>query len=74
MRLMTSLFGTDWAASGTLRVKFVAPLFAGDCVRAMARLRATETQGTLRSYRFEVWCEKENGDKIVVGEATGRLP
>ncbi len=73
VRLMVSLFGPSWTTHGMLRVKFIAPAVADESVRAVARLRAKNTRDGAMRFEFDVWCEKQNGDKIIVGEATGRL-
>ncbi|MSO93533.1 MAG: hypothetical protein EXQ86_09075 [Rhodospirillales bacterium] len=74
VRLMMGLFGPRWTTSGTLKVKFIRPLIAGDTVRTMARLRAKASKGAHADFEFEVWCETGNGDKVIVGEAKCWLP
>ena len=72
--LMIDLFGENWLGAGrTTGLKFIAPVAAGDTLRTWAKVCRREEEGPEVEFTFEVWCENQNGDRVLVGEATGRV-
>ena len=70
---MIDLFGENWLGAGrTTGLKFIAPVAAGDTLRTWAKVRRREEEGSEVEFTFEVWCENQNGDRVLVGEATGQ--
>lgn len=69
IRLLESVVGDAWFASGVLELKIVKPLFAGDSyvVRASVKDKQAHEKGT--QYVFEVVAEKSDGGIAASGTA-----
>jgi acyl dehydratase len=68
--MMTAAFGLGWFHGGKLNVNLVNVLWGGEKVAAHGSVReATEEAGRTR-VTAEVWCEKADGTKTVVGTAS----
>ena len=66
--LMIDLFGEGWLSSGKMSgVKFIKPVTQGDTIQARVRIRSKAEE----EYTLDVWCENQNGDKVLVGTAIG---
>lgn len=63
---MTAVFGTRWAASGALKVRWRAPAVQPVTVTAHARLRSSD--GGIATY--DVTCESEDGTVLLAGTAS----
>ena len=61
---LVDLFGPAWHSAGELTAKIVKSAFVNDIVTPVAVVRDT-THGV----ELDVWCEKQTGDKILVGQA-----
>ena len=48
-------YGDEWFTTGRMSLKFIKPVDIGDEITAFVK-------------DPEVWCENQNGDKIVIGE------
>ncbi len=68
--LMIDLFGEEWLSQGQMNIKFVKPIPEGDRLVAKAKVQSKEEGGETK-ISFEVWCENQNGEKAVVGTASG---
>jgi acyl dehydratase len=67
-------FGAGWFESGQFKVSFIRPVLVDQEVTTAGRLlEAYPAAGAAgkRRLRFEVWCENEAGEQVVVGEASG---
>jgi acyl dehydratase len=72
--LMIDIFGDDWLTTGKTRnLKFTAPVAEGDSIRTVARIKDRVDKGTETEYAMDVWCENQDGNKVLIGEATGFL-
>ena len=73
LSLLMDAFGEDALAPGSLRTRYIAPVFEDVFVTAVARVTdvADTAEGGLR-YVLEVWCEDGDGKKLTVGDATVR--
>jgi acyl dehydratase len=71
--LMTDRFGGGWYVGGRMNVSLVNVLWQGETVTPRAVLRETVPEGSGRRANLEVWCEKADGTKIVVGTASARV-
>jgi acyl dehydratase len=70
--LMIDLFGEEWLRGGkTHNLKFIRPVAEGDTIQVKARVQSKEKEGAVVKYTLDVWCENQNGDKVLVGAATG---
>lgn len=73
VELMVELFGPAWYDGGVVELKLPTSVFAGDVVQAKAvLLEVREAEGG-RECHLDVWCEKQTGEKVLVGTATGRV-
>ena len=68
--LLGARFGLGWARGGRLSVSLVKPVFAGNTVAVRARVTSAEAADAGWRYGFDVWCETETGEKVLVGEAS----
>lgn len=62
--------GDGWLAGGRMDVKLVNVLWAGDRVVGRARLREETPEGSRVRRHYELWLEKEDGDRTVVTVGT----
>ena len=74
LSLLMDAFGQDALAPGSLRTRYVAPVFEDVVVTAVARIAAVEEDagGGLR-YALDLWCEDASGRKLTVGDASVRV-
>ena len=66
IKLLLGIFGDAWFREGTLTVKYVRPVRAGDTVRS--RVKVTALEGGVCT--MEIHCEKADGEPALVGTAT----
>ena len=71
--LMIDTFGDGWLSSGAFSLKFVRAVGIGDSVTARARILSKHADATGTTFETEVWCENQDGDKVVVGTARVRI-
>jgi acyl dehydratase len=62
-------FGSDYIERGTLRTKFIKPVWLDAIVHVRGRVVASEPNGGATVYKLDVWCEDENGVKVVDGDS-----
>ena len=68
--LLTREFGDGWTASGKMSVNLVNVVWAEDVIAARAKVREETPEGSRRRIHVDVWCEKADGTKVVVGTAS----
>ena len=68
--MMTVRFSEGWFAGGRMNVALVNVLWRGDVVTARGIVREVTPEGSRRRAQLEVWCEKADGTKVVVGTAS----
>jgi len=69
--LMTREFGEGWLAGGKMDVRLVNVLWARETVRACAEVTEEIPVAGKRRVFLDVWVEKEDGTKVIVGQAAG---
>jgi acyl dehydratase len=69
--MLTNRFGEGWYQGGRMDVNLVNVLWQGETVKAKGLVRAKTREGAATRSEVDVWCEKEDGTKIVVGKASG---
>ena len=72
--LMVDLFGEDWLrqqSSPNLSLKFIRVVDVDDKITARASVTSKREEGSGVLFDMDVWCENQNGDKVVVGTGTG---
>lgn len=72
--LLDRELGAGWRAGGKMDVRLVNVLWANETVRANARRTATVPEADRTRAHYDVWVEKDDGTKVVVGQASGLLP
>lgn len=68
--LMTRNFGLGWWYGGKLDVSLVNVVWPEDCLRICGQVQGTRMEGRRVRVRCQVWAEKENGVKTLVGTAS----
>jgi acyl dehydratase len=68
--MMTLAFGRGWLGGGKLNVNLVNVLWAGEAVSTHGKVRDAVSEGSRRRVTADVWCEKADGTKTVVGTAS----
>jgi len=68
--LMTTAFGTGWYCGGKLSVNLVNVLWAEEAVTAHGQIRAVAPEGRRARVHCDVWVEKADGTKTVIGTAS----
>lgn len=67
--MMVDHFGIDYVERGELRTKYIKPIFLGTTVFVRGRITSVTPVGDGDvEYRLDVWCEDENGAKLVDGD------
>jgi 3-hydroxybutyryl-CoA dehydratase len=69
-RLMTQTFAERWLAHGTLKARFLKPVFVDDRITARGVELAPRPTPAAQRVRCVVWCENQHGDRVIDGEAT----
>jgi hypothetical protein len=74
--LALSVFGRSWCSSGTYKLSFVGKgMQRGDEIDVCGVVAAVEpAEEGASAVTLDVWIEKLDGTKAVVGRVTGRLP
>jgi hypothetical protein len=66
---LVDLFGYAWHSGGELNAKIVKSAFVNDEVTPVAVVRDTAAGQGGAGVELDVWCEKQDGEKILVGHA-----
>lgn len=73
--LMMEAFGMGWAAGGKLLdVRFIAPILPGERIRIGGQITKVVEEEGQGSVECDLFIEKVNGEKAVVGRGIGLLP
>ena len=76
--LTTAAFGRDWLTHGRLKVRFRGAARPGDTVTASGRVSSVgpveKGSDGLRPAVCEVECRNQNGEVLISGEASLRIP
>ena len=67
--LMTRSFGGAWLRGGKLKIRFRAPVFPGDTVRATGMLKASDEA----TATYEVAVANQDGENVITGDASVTL-
>jgi hypothetical protein len=68
--LMTRAFGAGWFLGGTLDVSLVTVVWGEDALTVRGRVRDETPEGDHARVACDVWCEKPDGVKTLVGTAS----
>jgi hypothetical protein len=73
VEIMVYLFGLGWLRHGTMDVKFINIVDAGDTLVPTVTIKAKEALDGGTRFIMDVSCENQNGSKVLVGAATGMV-
>lgn len=68
--LMAHAFGIGWHRAGKLDVRLVNVVWPDDVLTTRGKVREEMPEGSRRRALLDVWCEKADGTKTVVGTAS----
>ena len=68
--LMTHAFGAGFLRAGKLDVRLVNVVWPNDVVTTRGKLREELVEGSKTRLVLDVWCEKADGTKTIVGSAS----
>jgi acyl dehydratase len=68
--MMTRRFGEGWFAGGRMNVNLVNVVWQGDILTVRGLVREITPEGSRQRARLDVWCEKADETKVVVGSAS----
>ena len=68
--LLTREFGEGWYRGGKMNVNLVNVVWCDDTIAARAKVREEVAEGSRTRAQLDVWCEKADGTKVVVGSAS----
>ena len=72
--LMGHAFGLGWHLAGKLDVRLVNVVWVGDVITTRGKVREEAVEGAKRRVHLDVWCEKADGTKALVGSASALVP
>jgi acyl dehydratase len=67
---MAHAFGIGWHLAGKLDVRLVNVVWPNDTLTTRGKVREEIAEGSRRRALLDVWCEKADGTKTVVGTAS----
>jgi acyl dehydratase len=73
-QVMQDHFGRGWVEGGKMSVKLTNVLWVDESVTARAKVREETPEGTRLRVHCDVWVEKDDGTRIVVGAASATRP
>jgi acyl dehydratase len=68
--LLTREFGGGWVSGGKMNVNLVNVVWAGDTITARGKVREEAPEGARARIHLDVWCEKADGTRVIVGTAS----
>ena len=68
--MLVNFFGESWFEHGKLKLTFIAPVFKDETVIARGRIQEKQVEDSSVRLTLEVWCEKQDGQKVAVGTAS----
>lgn len=69
-QVMHDHFGPGWLAGGRMAVKLTNVLWVDETVTTRARVKQESREGTRTRVHCEVWVDKQDGTRILAGEAS----
>ena len=71
--MMAQAFGQDWHKSGRMKIRFRAPLFPGETVRASGTVRSVRQIEDSTEVAVAVQVTKANDEAAITGDARVRI-
>jgi acyl dehydratase len=69
-RVMQEHFGMGWLQGGAMSVKLTNVLWVDETVTTHAKVREEVREGTRTRVHCDVWVDKEDGTKVILGSAS----
>ena len=69
-RVMQQAFGMGWLEGGRMSVKLTSVVWVDERLRCHARVRETAPEGTRERAHCDVWVEKDDGTRSLIGGAS----
>jgi len=69
-QMMTERFGAGWYVGGRMSANLVNVLWQKEQVTCRGHVTALAAEGAAQRAHLQVWCEKPDGAKVVVGSAS----
>ena len=69
-QLMTDAFGLGFLAGGKLSLKLTNVLWVDESVTVRGKLRESVREGTRERVHCDVWAEKDDGSRVLIGAAS----
>ena len=63
-------FGRPWLEQGVLKVAFIRPVLVDQPVQTGAAVVAERAESGGRRVELDVWCQNEQGERVVAGQAS----
>jgi acyl dehydratase len=73
-QMLTENFGEGWFRGGRLSVNLINILWGSDAVTARGLIRSELQEGPGLRVQADIWCEKDDGTKTIIGTASGVRP
>ena len=70
-QMMVMWLGTGFVKGGRISASFIKPVIVGETLTARAVIKSVEDVGGRPHVSVECWCENRNGEKTMVGSASG---
>jgi len=71
--MMAQAFGQDWHKSGRMKIRFRAPVFPGETVRASGTVRSVRQIEDATEVAVSVQVTKSNDEAAITGDARVRI-
>ena len=71
--MMAQAFGQDWHESGRMKIRFRAPVFPGETVRASGTVRSVRQIEDATEVAVSVQVTKANDEAAITGDARVRI-
>jgi len=71
--LMGAAFGRGWLVAGKMDLRLVNVVWPNDVMTTRAKTREEVAEGSRRRVVLDVWCEKADGTKTLVGTASALI-
>lgn len=72
--LLERNLGDGWVYGGTISVRYIHPVYAGDHISPHGRVASIERADGKDVLKLEVWCENQDGTKTAAGTVTAAQP
>jgi acyl dehydratase len=69
-QVMLDHFGRGFVEGGKMSLKLTNVLWVDESVTARGRIRSSEPEGTRTRVHCDVWVEKDDGTRVLIGEAS----